>query len=259
MDLTDGLAELDLDSLSIEDLTPAQRRDFERAVVDGRLGGSLEAWVPWWEQRDVVAETMALPEDIPSLTELTGKPPHPELTAHAVELLFAYAYTMRRHNGEFEEDPLGVANMTMELSGVLAEGGRPNSVSVALSNALARARAPSVFNSNGFSFGVLRDVQALTASAGLVQRAMAELHGIHLTALPRSPKPRAARKAIVKKLFFFLAWARECAEEAAPEMQHAVTRELERQNEAFEGGQIQLGQSVTVPTRTAESTGFLQQ
>jgi len=240
----------------LDDLTPAQRRDFERAVVDGRLGGSLESWVPWWQERDVVAEGMALDEDIPSLTELTGKPPHPELTAHAVELLFSYAYTMRRHNGESNEEPVGPANMSIQLSGVLADGARPGSVSLSLSGALERARAPSVFNSNGFSLGVLQDVSALTSSPGLIQRAMAELHGLHVAALPRSPKPRAPRKAVVKKLFFFLAWAKQCAETAAPEMHREVNRELERQNEAFAGGQIQLGQPVAVPVRTAEATRF---
>ena len=84
MDLTDGLAELDLDSLSIEDLTPAQRRDFERAVVDGRLGGSLEAWV--LSGSNAMSSQRPWPYRASSLTELTGKPPHPELTAHAVEL-----------------------------------------------------------------------------------------------------------------------------------------------------------------------------
>lgn len=103
LDLTEGLAELDLENLSLEDLTPAQRRDFERAVVDGRLGNGLEAWVAWWDHRDVVAESMALPDDIPTLTDLTGKPPKPVLVAHVADILFAYAYAMRRHNGDTEE------------------------------------------------------------------------------------------------------------------------------------------------------------
>ena len=38
------------DNLSIEQLTPSQRRDFERAIVDGRLSSSLTAWEPWWRR-----------------------------------------------------------------------------------------------------------------------------------------------------------------------------------------------------------------
>lgn len=62
---------------------------------------------------------------------------------------------------------------------------------------------------------------------------MAELHGIHLTALPMSPKPRAQRKALFKKLFFFLAWSKDkCTEEACRGMHQHVKKELQRQNEA---------------------------
>lgn len=35
-------------TLRLEDLSPAQRKDFERALRSGGLSEMLEAWEPWW-------------------------------------------------------------------------------------------------------------------------------------------------------------------------------------------------------------------
>jgi len=255
LDLTVGLDQLDLNTLNLEDLTPAQRRDFERAVVDGRLGNAIQAWVPWWEARDVVQEGMVLPDDIPSVASLTQGPVHPALGAHAADVLFAYVYTLRRHNGE-QDDVTSVVDMSLQLSGVLGAGDRPESVRVALLGCLERARDPGLFNSTDFSLGVLHDMSKICTDGALLVRALAELHTQHATALPLSPKPRNTRRAILKKLWFFLAWAKECNKEAATEIKAGVTKELSKQEEAFKGGEIRMGAQMSVPPRKMNTTSF---
>lgn len=258
-DLTAGLDQLDLENLCLDDLTPAQQRDFERAVVDGRLGNAIEAWTPWWEARDVVQDRMSIPEDIPPLAALTKSAPNPVLVAHATDLLFAFAYSMRRHNGELQESAASMAQMSWDLSGVLQGGMLPETPAVALMACLEQARNPQLFNSTGFSLGVLKDLGAIcqVEDGSLITRAFAELHGIHAAALPLVRKPRAKRTAAVKKLFFFVAWAKECGAVAVPQIGQAVKKELAKQEEAFKGGEIKMSPGqVTVPMRTAAATSF---
>eukprot|EP00658_Telonema_sp_P-2_P005977 TRINITY_DN12263_c0_g1_i1.p1 TRINITY_DN12263_c0_g1~~TRINITY_DN12263_c0_g1_i1.p1 ORF type:complete len:214 (+),score=36.96 TRINITY_DN12263_c0_g1_i1:164-805(+) len=108
----EGLEDLDLDNLSIDQLTPAQRRDFERAILDGRLSSSVSPWTPWWirTKGSDRPQGIAMPPDLPALDSLLhGKSPAPTLGFHLVELLYAYAYVSRQYNGEWSDDPLGAA------------------------------------------------------------------------------------------------------------------------------------------------------
>ena len=87
-------------------------------------------------------------------------------------------------------------------------------------------------------------------------------------------QPRNTRRAILKKLWFFLAWAKvwmhhptlraqmlyahgqECNKEAATEIKAGVTKELSKQEEAFKGGEIRMGAQMSVPPRKMNTTSF---
>jgi hypothetical protein len=38
------------ENLSLEHLTPEQREDFKRSLVDGRISDMITPWQPWWLQ-----------------------------------------------------------------------------------------------------------------------------------------------------------------------------------------------------------------
>jgi len=245
-DILEGLHDLDLENLSLDDLTPAQRKDFERAVVDGRLAAAISPSKPWWEERDIIAEAQLNLDEIPELSTLVpGGKASPKLPVHATDLLFAYAYTWRRHNGEWEEEPESAAEMSMQLSGVLSQGTRPEAISAALADCLQRARDPTIFNSTEFTLGTLRDVAKICESGSSMLFALADLHAMHEAALPTA-KPKAPRRAVVKKLLFFVSWAKEHGKEVAVELKATVLKESVKQEEAFKSGEIK----VQIPQRT---------
>lgn len=33
-------------------MTPAQRKEFEESVKQGKIGNWLDVWVPWWDQEE---------------------------------------------------------------------------------------------------------------------------------------------------------------------------------------------------------------
>ena len=78
----------------------------------------------------------SLPTNIPPLsTLLGGRSPARELQCNLVDLLYAYAYTMRAFNGEAreeEEDTVDAARCCGQLSAVLTHGAVHNSPSVAV-------------------------------------------------------------------------------------------------------------------------------
>jgi len=207
-----GLEELDLDNLSIEQLTASQRRDFERAIVDGRLSSALTAWEPWWRRGSKAegeqAEGMALPADLPPIESLlNGRPASDSLSFHLVQIIYSYAYCMRQFNGNWTDDPLGAAAVTLQLSDVLRNAAAPESVGEAFSSALAASHDPNVFVSGDFSNVIMDDVKAITKQVTFVYRTIAEMHQIHEQALQMAPKGKKQRRNVVHKLWFFLVWA----------------------------------------------------
>ena len=74
------LSTVDLDSLTMDDLSESQRAAFLKAVHDGTLSAHIQPWRPWWESRDTrYTDTLVvderpwmrlLPPLLPSVTPL---------------------------------------------------------------------------------------------------------------------------------------------------------------------------------------------
>lgn len=78
------------DNLSFDQLTPAQQRDFERAVLDGRLSSALTPWEPWWNagSKSAKPEGMSLPPDLPPVESvLNGRAAADTLPFHLVQIM----------------------------------------------------------------------------------------------------------------------------------------------------------------------------
>lgn len=154
------------------------------------------------------------------LADLLWRKPSPQLRCHVVSVLFAYAYTIRLYCGDWQADPVGAAAVLSAISAVLGDVGstpptpssRPDTVDVALRDALERSRKPEVSTSASFSVAVLADVSALLREHHFVADACHDAQRLVKAARQLSKRggkggDRRSLKAIEKKLGFFVSWA----------------------------------------------------
>ncbi len=115
---------VDLEKLSLDQLTADQQADFFKAVEDGRLAKYIEPWVPWWRRVTVISECSEslsassnavdierVLRDLPHLSTLHARPPSPLLSIHLIDILYAFAYTIRLYNGDLESDAAQAAHV----------------------------------------------------------------------------------------------------------------------------------------------------
>ncbi|KAL6779449.1 hypothetical protein ACKKBG_A12380 [Auxenochlorella protothecoides x Auxenochlorella symbiontica] len=236
-----------------EDLTPAELAAFHAALESEEVGRMVQPWVPWWTleaARDVRLgpRGLSLIEDVsesepsssrsqpglpppPSqpllpLSALTKNPPSPLLPCILPQLLYAYCYTLRRHNGEPDVDALGAGETLLMLWPGTKDPPPPSPV-----HALRQTLADAVGSGRGgaphaFFVAVVGDavqllrlgrsavLLALVDAARMASRARSAAEDLEDDAAPE--RMRQGRKAFVrqlaaveKKLVFFLAWANE--------------------------------------------------
>uniref|UniRef100_A0A7S1GBQ7 HIT-type domain-containing protein n=1 Tax=Bicosoecida sp. CB-2014 TaxID=1486930 RepID=A0A7S1GBQ7_9STRA len=228
-------------------LPPEARTAFRRAAASGKLSSMLPQWRPWWqatldehrlavkplveEGAEAPADAAARPPcclasggDAPApLDALLSRRPSPTLPCHCASILYAYAYTMRLHCGDWRADPVGAAAALATVSAVVGDpaspAGRPETVQLAMRDALERSRRPLVTTSATFSVAVLADVVQLLSSSHMVADACfdaREMLRAAASVAKAAPKARSSssRKHLVaaeRKLSFFVSWALDAA------------------------------------------------
>jgi len=230
------------DNLSLEQLSPEQREDFKRALVDGRISDMITLWQPWWQQpssamvqecanfeneeRELKAESQKPPtilENIPPLSSLLKKEPSPFLTFNLVDILFSYAYIMRYFNGDPGSEAGDAISFLVEISAVFQSNAVHNSLDSALDSCFANILKPSVSGAPDFGWAVLEDVKLLVGQKSFTLMGLSDLHGLVSQAInddAKSQKPagRSAREAkevrtklvaLQRKVFFFVVWVHE--------------------------------------------------
>jgi hypothetical protein len=166
-----ALEQLDAGNLdaSLAALSDAQREEFFAALQSGSLAQLVDQWTPWWvsvrvpsvrriadscvrgtslvqvldDRGSVVdavvdAELPELPTAPPApLASLTSRDASPLLCFNLLEILFAYAHTLRVVDGEWS---LRAARQCVRLSAVLSERALFRSVEHAIDESVARRR-----------------------------------------------------------------------------------------------------------------------
>lgn len=177
-----------------------------RHVAQDEPAAAMVLWRPWWEQ-GVGASAVNVPFDasaIPPFATLCVGEPSPLLPLVVIDMLFAYAYTCRRCNGDHmggQGAPL-LLQLCASLDGSAA---RPcASLEEWHTRAAERASACTLGAQSATQTRLaFRDTAALCRHASHVSRALWETHAVLVAARPRS---RAGALA-AKKALFFLSWA----------------------------------------------------
>ncbi|OQS07901.1 hypothetical protein THRCLA_00107 [Thraustotheca clavata] len=239
-DRIEQLAELmESNALSIDALTEEERAQFLREVADGRLGGNIELWKPWWVQPPGVyaANTkvirhsliMDLTEDndgdfevildhpryiltdelakaLESLEELNAKPNTAVLLCNRFEILFAYAYTMRVYNGDWTADVVQAAATLIALSSVLND----NRIFTTMDDCIVQCQQASLSDKNEAAATVaLDDSHVLVSSPLFIQDALCDLeHLLNIAAKTSNKKARKKMVLIAKKVHFYLVFSK---------------------------------------------------
>ncbi|KUF90082.1 Zinc finger HIT domain-containing protein 2 [Phytophthora nicotianae] len=201
--------------LTLDCLTPEERRKFLGEVADGRLGKLVELWTPWWlmSERKYRNETSARRREL-VLEEIGGENDEGE---NEIEILFAYALVLRAFNGDCAQDTAEAAFMLLDLCRVLSDDARYESLEhVCLSclekqssegsatNALAIQDVQQIIRTDVFLLDALSDTRAL------LERYQQELvRNSESDKQARRERKTALKKltAIQKKIIFYQTWA----------------------------------------------------
>jgi hypothetical protein len=180
--------------ISLEDLTPKEKRAFLRALAAGELSHFIQLWEPWWvhplahtisltkqgtslihptegteptgvdsssgTEMDSMSQAGESPSPAPpdkplrSLKELTTVQPSPLLGVHVTEAIYGYCFTLRLFNGDWRTDPLDAALVLLRVSKSLGDAQSPQSMGAAMAGCLENVCSPAFKHHGGYRFGV---------------------------------------------------------------------------------------------------------
>lgn len=237
----------------MEDLSPEERKQFQRAITSGVLSKMIEPWEPWWlkpsarvislrqdgtqlvrpvddqtSSETSLSEIPTGPETpLPLLCELTSRDPSPLLPVHLLDVLYSYCFTLRLYNGDWRCDPLGAAMVALSVSAILEEGRQPATVAEALGHSLGRTCSPEYKHAGGLRLGqILLDdtIGLLFLGRDALVCLLFDLQRLILAGetILRSEKMRREKKVEArsklrraeKKVYFLMCWANEQPGEA---------------------------------------------
>ncbi|XP_005102391.2 zinc finger HIT domain-containing protein 2 [Aplysia californica] len=210
-DLTERLEGLDLDrdvSTVWSRLTAKEKEEFARMLQDGRLARLIEVWTPWWlikanqtlvkeerEKRKEQNSSSGVPEimsDIPDISNiLKNSKPSANCRFDVLNLLTAYAFVTRLHNGCHNECPVDSTQDLMDTCFVLQGSCSCGSVGEAVQaavDAIVKKTKDSEKSSNKFNIDLLKDVKVLISGPGknnntsFMSAALSDVIGILLNA-----------------------------------------------------------------------------
>jgi len=185
--LNERLEGLDLDkdvSAVWSRLTPQEKEEFARMLQDGRLARLIEVWTPWWklkcnQQRvlDPAHQATLSPADrlpeacagVPDVHKMLMKiKPSDNCRFDVVNILTAYSFVARLHNGCHLECPVDSSQDLLDTCGVL-RGLSCSSVGQGLQaviDAVTMKSKDSDKFSSQFTLTLVRDVHLLVAGPG---------------------------------------------------------------------------------------------
>lgn len=246
--------------ISLEDLTPEELKQFQRAVASGELSKMIEPWNPWWLMP--AARTISLshegthlvrpvhneqergvsPEDS-SEVHLSEIPPGPEtpllpisrmvrgepsplLTVHLVDIIYAYCFTLRLYNGDWQSNAIDAAMVVLGISSVLGDAGQPETVAEGLADCLEQTCSTAYRHAGGLRFGlILIDdiISLLSLGRAALVCSLCDLQRLIQAGENKlkSEKRRRAKKGEMSKLrhadrkvYFLMCWVNEQPTEA---------------------------------------------
>ncbi|KDP25237.1 hypothetical protein JCGZ_20393 [Jatropha curcas] len=173
-------------SISFDDLSVEEKKQFQRALASGELSKLIEPWEPWWLKpsarkislskegtlliRPLVEQEASLaPQDdgeqsgeippglevpLTPVKKLLSTEPSPLLAVHLVDIIYSYCFTLRLYNGDWQSDAIGSSVVALSVSSVLGQGGQPETVGEALSFCLEKTCSPDYKHMGGLQFGL---------------------------------------------------------------------------------------------------------
>jgi len=169
--------DLDKDTDAIwEVLTDKEKQEFQAMLDDGRLGNMIEIWQPWWRtntenkvvqfaHEETVVKKSSVPKGFKDIidikTLLRNSPPADSLCYSVVQVLYAYVYITRFHNGEYMTNVEQAWQDLTKLAPVLKENIIYNDVSGAVQASIVLSSDVNsrLLVSQAFHISVLQDVR----------------------------------------------------------------------------------------------------
>jgi hypothetical protein len=243
------------------------KKDFERALKDGRLSKWLTIWDPWWipksndnnsnsNMNKIDNAIDQLIHSLPSLSKLT-KTVSPVIPFYLIEILYAYAYMQRTFNGEVQYNTLQSvvddADIVIDFVNMLITM-CPNSLYLLNSNnscssaqmiyenmkhtvtsLIEMTQRPHIFHNILFSVSILEDVSSLLQSKSNILHCLFELQQIFLSVMEKSQfKNKRQLRQTERKIYFFMVWVNDQTEQYFHRLSQDVRQEFEEQNELYE-------------------------
>ena len=181
------------DEISIEDLTDTElealHNSFQMPMTIG--GGILEAWMPWWESKEIkeivisksgdsMVENIGsnLPDDVyiprplhfplTEFSKLTSKDPSNNLILYLIDMLFWYCLELRVSNGDYESADQELLHLLFFCSKsfnqddheILDSSVRELALSI-IEKCCKEAKTINKNISRGIAIGVLKDVSKI--------------------------------------------------------------------------------------------------
>jgi hypothetical protein len=241
--MEERLAGLDLDAedpdVVWQRLTKSEQVQFQKAVSSGHLASLLPVHTPWWQLRKpavVIDEAVGadhenlfpdlLPDLPPLHTLVKGGKVSPIVRYNILNVLYAYAYTVRLYNGEHHDLAVEAAQTVLDISRCLSDNASFSLAGDALTHAVTTVQQTQHLASNAeMVFSVMKDVSCILCSPGpssccSAPLALSDLHRMLSTASSHLHSQRGftkERKRSVKmankKVYFLTVWASENRED----------------------------------------------
>lgn len=246
-ELLERLQDLDLDRDADKiwsRLTEKERKEFESMVNDGRLGNLVEVWQPWWipadaklvtpVDDDTIMDTSRAPavkSDITPISLLLKTKPSADIRYNAINVLYAYAFICRLHNGDHVTNALESAQDMMSLCDVLGQGHVFATVGDAIQSCITKLLSGKldIESTQEFNVSVIKDVVCMVSVTdtdnplGNIMMALSDIYFMFKQANKIISKQlKSARKEVlrtklsntkskffhsIKKVEFLLSWA----------------------------------------------------
>ncbi|XP_069161593.1 zinc finger HIT domain-containing protein 2 isoform X3 [Procambarus clarkii] len=224
------MADVDLnDSDAIwKKLTEEERQEFRELIDKGGFEDLIPPWIPWWDQhvpkvqviepgsqstQSSLAYTVGCPimVEVPMLSEVTKTSPSPCIPFNILNVLAAYAWTVRLFNGDHQESSLDATEAVLSLSTVLSANANFEEAAIAVESPKMEAQNhPWLMESEEFANTVRNDVLKILQGPVAADRtyyvraAISEIHVLLHTSkanLSKKKKPAGGRKGLFTSSF----------------------------------------------------------
>jgi hypothetical protein len=188
--LEERLAGVDLDAESPEavwnKLSRSEQEQFRAAMASGHLSSLIPLHTPWWRVvKPVVvihktgeADVVSVPDILPNLPPLRtlvkdGKA-SPLVRYSILNVLYAYAFTVRLYNGEHRDLPVDAAQTVLRVSSCLSDNASYSMAGEAITHAVTTVQqSKELARSGEVAVSVLEDVSLILCSPRPLSRCSA--------------------------------------------------------------------------------------